>query len=157
MVLNDDEIRLLLQGNKEWSFWCNPLKTLLPQYDINTVSRIAGFMAQCGHESLNFKVLSENLNYSAKGLNAVFPKYFKKAGRNAEEYHRNPELIANVVYANRMGNGPPNSGDGYLFRGRGVIQITGKNNYNDFAASVGITLAEAIDYVQTKQGARDTD
>lgn len=156
MVLNDDEIRFLLQGNKEWSFWCNPLKTLLPQYDINTVSRIAGFMAQCGHESLNFKVLSENLNYSAKGLNAVFPKYFKKAGRNAEEYHRNPELIANVVYANRMGNGPPNSGDGYLFRGRGVIQITGKNNYNDFAASVGITLAEAIDYVQTKQGALES-
>ena len=108
------------------------------------------------HESLNFKVLSENLNYSAKGLNAVFSKYFKKAGRNAERYHRNPELIANLVYANRMGNGAPDSGDGYLYRGRGVIQITGKNNYSDFAASVGITLSEAIEYVQTKQGALES-
>lgn len=96
-------------------------------------NRALHFFAQCAHESGGFKTFSENLNYSATALNKVFPKYFARAGRNAQEYHRNPEKIANVVYASRMGNGDTASGDGWKFRGRGAIQLTGKNNYTAFA------------------------
>ena len=96
-------------------------------------TRAAHFFAQCAHESGNFKTFSENLNYSADGLNRIFPKYFVRAGRNAQQYHRQPEKIANVVYANRLGNGDPASGDGWKFRGRGAIQLTGKNNYTAFS------------------------
>ena len=99
--------------------------------------RAAHFFAQCAHESGNFKAFSENLNYSADDrrddLNRIFPKYFVRAGRNSREYHRQPEKIANVVYANRMGNGDTTSGDGWKFRGRGAIQLTGKNNYTAFS------------------------
>lgn len=98
-----------------------------------TPTRAAHFFAQCAHESGNFKTFSENLNYSADGLNKIFPKYFRNAGRNAQQYHRQPEKIANVVYASRMGNGDTASGDGWKFRGRGAIQLTGKNNYTAFA------------------------
>lgn len=95
--------------------------------------RAAHFFAQCAHESGNFKTFSENLNYSSSGLNKIFPKYFARAGRNAAEYHRKPEMIANVVYASRMGNGDTASGDGWKYRGRGAIQLTGKNNYTAFS------------------------
>ena len=102
-----------------------------------TNSQAAHFFGQCAHESGNFKVFSENLNYSADGLNKIFGKYFVRAGRNAAPYARNPQKIANVVYANRMGNGPESSGDGWKFRGRGPIQLTGKDNYTAFAAAIG--------------------
>lgn len=95
--------------------------------------RAAHFFAQCAHESGNFRTFSENLNYSASGLNKIFPKYFARAGRDANQYHRKPEMIANVVYASRMGNGDTQSGDGWKFRGRGAIQLTGKNNYTAFS------------------------
>ena len=85
---------------------------MLPKYDIDTPERVAGFMAQCGHESNNFRVLKENLNYSATALDKIFPKYFRRAGRDAQQYHRQPEKIANVIYANRMDNGDTDSGDG---------------------------------------------
>ena len=98
-----------------------------------TPERAAHFFAQTAHESGGFKAFSENLNYSADGLNKIFPKYFKRAGRDANEYHRNPEKIANVVYSNRMGNGDEASGDGWKFRGRGALQLTGKDNYAAFA------------------------
>lgn len=100
-------------------------------------SQAAHFFGQCAHESGNFKVFSENLNYSADGLNKIFPKYFVRAGRNAANYARNPQKIANVVYAGRMGNGPEASGDGWKFRGRGPIQLTGRDNYQAFANHIG--------------------
>ena len=156
MELTQVQIQHLLHGNKTWGDWVIPLQTILPKYDINTVDRIAMFMAQCGHESNNFRVLSENLNYSAKGLDAVFPKYFKRAGRSASDFHRQPERIANVVYANRMGNGDIDSGDGWRHRGFGVIQLTGKNNQSAFAAAIGKSLEDTLDYLQTKTGALES-
>jgi putative chitinase len=156
MKLTKKQIEHLLHGNAQWEDWVKPIQTMLPKYGIDTADRIAMFFAQCGHESLNFKVLKENLNYSAKGLNAVFPKYFKRAGRDAQMYHRNPERIANVVYANRMGNGDTDSGEGWLYRGRGVIQLTGKNNYEAFAASVKMKLDKVVDYLGTKEGALES-
>ena len=129
---------------------------ILPKYEINTPNRIAGFFAQCGHESMNFTVLSENLNYRAETLEKLFSKYFSKAGRNAADYAKQPEKIANVIYASRMGNGDTASGDGYKFRGRGVVQLTGRDNYTAFGKSVGMTPEQVIDYVQTKKGALES-
>ena len=106
--------------------WVTAMNTAFPKYGIDTPRRIASFVAQCGHESGGWRTFSENLNYSAKALDAIFGKYFKRAGRDAQDYHRQPEKIANVVYANRMDNGDTDSGDGYRYRGRGPIQLTGK-------------------------------
>lgn len=156
MILTSDQVKQLLSGNKDWEDWVLPLQTVLPKYDIDTPNRIAMFMAQCGHESNNFKVLRENLNYSANALNSIFSKYFKSAGRDAQEYHRQPEKIANVIYANRMGNGPTPSGDGWLHKGAGIIQLTGKNNQTAFASSIGKTIERAIEYLDTKQGALES-
>jgi putative chitinase len=114
------------------------------------------FIAQCGHESNNFKVLSENLNYSAKALDSLFGKYFKRAGRDAQEYHRQPRKIANVIYANRMDNGDTDSGDGWRFRGGGILQLTGRYNYTEFAKEMEMSPEEAVDYVRTKKGALDS-
>jgi putative chitinase len=141
---------------KNPDIWYPLLAELLPKYEINTAIRVAGFLAQCSHESLNFTVLKENLNYSAEGLNATFSKYFIRAGRDAGTYARNPEKIANVVYANRMGNGDVSSGDGWRFRGRGVIQLTGRDNYTAFGKSVGLTTLETIDYLETRRGALES-
>ena len=113
--------------------------------------RAAHFFAQTAHETGGFKAFSENLNYSADGLNKIFPKYFKNAGRNAAEFARNPEKIANIVYASRMGNGDPASGDGWKFRGRGALQLTGKANYEAFAKYLGNNeVLENPDLVATK-------
>lgn len=108
--------------------WYNHLHDILPAYEIDTIARTSAFLAQCIHESGGFSVLEENLNYSKDGLLKVFPKYFKDSA-TAEKYARKPEKIANRVYANRMTNGPEESGDGWMFRGRGIIQITGRENY----------------------------
>ena len=156
MILAPKQIEQLLHGNKDWALWVSPLQDILPKYEINSVNRIAGFMAQCGHESLNFSVLEENLNYSAKGLNIVFSKYFERAGRDAKNYHRKPERIANVVYASRMGNGDTESGDGWRYRGRGAIQLTGKHSYSRFAQSLGFTLSEAVRHLQSCKGALES-
>lgn len=122
------------------------------KYEINTVNRAAGFLAQCGHESAGFTILKENLNYSADGLNKIFKKYFPTVA-DATPYARNPEKIANKVYANRMGNGSESSGEGYKFRGRGAIQLTGKDNYTQFAKAVGLTIDEAVADLETLDGA----
>jgi len=108
--------------------WYNNLNEIAPAYEIDTIARLGAFLAQCIHESAGFSVLEENLNYSKDGLLKVFPKYFKDPAI-AERYARKPEKIANRVYANRMSNGPEESGDGWMFRGRGIIQITGRDNY----------------------------
>ena len=108
--------------------WYGPLVDILPQYAISTRLRVAGWLSQCGHESGDFKILQENLNYGAKGLLGVFPRYFPTQAL-AEAYQRKPEMIANKVYGGRMGNGVESTGDGWKYRGRGLIQITGKENY----------------------------
>jgi putative chitinase len=126
---------------------------VLAEWGINTPMRMAHFLAQTGHESGGFRLIEENLNYSADGLNKIFPKYFIRAGRDATQYARKPEAIANVVYANRMGNGPTESGDGWRFRGRGLIQLTGRNNYTAFANACDMTIDEAVEYLTTPEGA----
>ena len=154
--MNKDQIVHLLHGNADAAAWADAAMEILPKYEINTPNRIAGFFAQCGHESMNFTVLSENLNYRAETLEKLFSKYFSKAGRNAADYAKQPEKIANVIYASRMGNGDTASGDGYKFRGRGVVQLTGRDNYTAFGKSVGMTPEQVIDYVQTKKGALES-
>lgn len=131
--------------------WIEPLEDACEVYEINTPSRLACFLAQTAHESGGFKAIRENLNYSAQSLTRVFPKYFNAA--LAAKYERKPEMIANRVYANRMGNGSEESGDGFTYRGRGLIQLTGKNNYTRFAADFGMTLDEAVEYLETYDGA----
>ena len=119
------------------------------KYQINTPLRLAHFLAQCGHESGGFKAVRENLNYSAEGLNKIFPKYFPTID-SAKDYARNPEKIANKVYASRMGNGDEASGDGYKFRGRGYIQLTGRVNYAAFDAAVPEDILKDPDQVAIK-------
>ena len=156
MNLTKEHIIHLLHGNADAAAWADAALEILPKYEINTPNRIAGFFAQCGHESMNFTALSENLNYRAETLEKLFSKYFSKAGRNAADYAKQPEKIANVIYANRMANGDTASGDGFKFRGRGIIQITGKDNYSAFALSIKMTLPDVIEYVQTKKGALES-
>lgn len=119
------------------------------RFGITTPLRLAHFLAQCGHESGGFKAVRENLNYSAKGLMGIFKKYFPTATL-ATAYERQPEKIANRVYASRMGNGAETSGDGYKFRGRGYIQLTGKENYTRFDATVPENIVNDPDLVATK-------
>ena len=152
MVLTTEQLTKLLPGNTEIDKLLVILNTLLPRYDIDTVNRVSGFLAQCGHESGNFKIIKENLNYSSSGLRTVFPKYFKDV-TTANNYERKPEKIANRVYANRMGNGTEASGDGYKYRGRGAIQLTGKDNYKAFATSINKSIDETIKYLETLEGA----
>lgn len=128
------------------------LSEVLPRYEITTPERVAAFLAQCGHESVDFTVLKENLNYSAKGLRATWPKRFLSE-EAAMPYNRNPEKIANRVYADRMGNGDEASGDGWRYRGRGAIQLTGKDNYTAFAKSIDKSLDETVTYLETLPGA----
>ena len=119
------------------------------KFQINTPLRLAHFLAQCGHESGGFRVTSENLNYSAKGLMGIFKKYFPTEAI-ANQYQRNPQKIANKVYANRMSNGSEASGDGYKFRGRGYIQLTGRDNYTLFGKAIGEDIASNPDSVSGK-------
>lgn len=118
-------------------WYLEALNSQLAKFEINTPLRLAHFIAQIAHESGSFKYKSENLNYSAKALRAVFGKYFDTDAM-AEQHARKPEQIANIVYANRMGNGDPESGDGWLYRGRGLIQLTGKENYARCAEAIGV-------------------
>lgn len=137
--------------------WYDALYDILPKYSITTERRVAHFLSQCAHESGGFKRLEENLNYSAKALRAVFGRYFGDAPkRDADEYARNPEMIANYVYNDefrryKMGN--TEEGDGWLFRGRGLKQLTGRENYTNFGRSVGMTPEKAAVYVATPEGA----
>ena len=119
------------------------------KFQINTPLRLAHFLAQCGHESGGFKLVNENLNYSADGLKKIFPKYFTQAGL-AEQYARQPEKIASRVYGSRMGNGDEASKEGFKFRGRGYIQLTGKSNYTEFDKFVDENILENPDLVATK-------
>jgi putative chitinase len=124
------------------------IPTIIQKYGIDTALKLAHFLGQSGHESGNFKVVNENLNYSGDRLKVIFPKYFKN--KDVTAYNRKPEKIANVVYASRMGNGAEATGEGYKFRGRGYIQLTGKDNYKAFGASIGEDLISNPDLVSTK-------
>jgi putative chitinase len=135
--------------------WHTAIDTILPEYEINTPQRVAAFVAQCAHESAGFKFLKENLNYKAASLRKVFGKYFPDDAIAAQYANRpnKQEAIANRVYANRMGNGDEDSGDGFRYLGRGLIQLTGKNNYTLFSASIDTPLEEIPEYLQTFEGA----
>ena len=157
--LQKEQLAALIPGNKDVDAWHAALVEVMPKYGINTERRAAHFISQCAHESGNFRTLEENLNYSEKALNAVFGRYFGAAPkRNAAEYARKPEKIANYVYQDefrskggQMGN--VKDGDGWLFRGRGLKQLTGRNNYTGFGKSIGMTAEEAAEYVATPKGA----
>ena len=139
--------RSVLEGYVE------PLNTVAEYYDMyDNPRRVAGFLAQIAHESGGFNFVKENLNYSAKGLMTTFKKYFPNE-ELAKQYERKPEKIANRVYANRMANGPEESGDGYRFCGRGLIQLTGRANYTKFAQDLGIGIDETVAYLETPNGA----
>lgn len=151
LILQEETVKTLLNNNKDYKEWTKILNELLPKYSINTPKRIAMFIAQTGHESADYTRLTENLNYSEQGLLLTFPKYFTKF--TAKLYARNPQKIANLVYANRMGNGDEKSGDGWKFRGKGILQITGKYNHKKFADYIKKPLEETLEYLLTKQGA----
>ena len=122
---------------------------VMEKFQINTPLRLCHFLSQCGHESGNFKAVNENLNYGAKGLLGLFKKYFPTEAK-ALEYERKPEKIANLIYGGRMGNGPEASGEGYKFRGRGYIQLTGQDNYSAFDKVVADDIVANPDLVATK-------
>lgn len=152
MNLELEQLQQIIPKNPYASYWHNALEQLLPDYQIDTPQRLAAFLAQCAHESGGFLFIKENLNYKWQSLRKVFPKYFPTDDL-AKQYEKQPERIANKIYANRMGNGPESSGDGYRFCGRGLIQVTGRDNYSWFAASLEISPEEASEYMETFEGA----
>jgi len=147
-----EQLKDMIPKNPYVDQWFEALSEILPEYEITTPQRVAAFLAQCAHESGGFVFLKENLNYKAASLRRVFPKYFPDDAI-AAQYAGKGEMIANRVYANRMGNGDEASGDGFRYCGRGLIQLTGKNNYTFFAGSLDIPVEEASEYLQTFEGA----
>jgi putative chitinase len=131
--------------------WYDALCQILPDYEIDTPQRLAAFLAQTAHESGGYRAIKENLNYRAVTLRKVFPKYFP-TDELAAQYAGKPEMIANKVYGNRMGNGDESSGDGYRYCGRGLIQLTGKDNYTRYAQSLEISVEEASEHLLTFEG-----
>lgn len=160
MNLTISQLRQLLPKNKYVEHWHHALSELLPDYDITTPRRMAAFIAQCAHESGGFNVLQENLNYKPQALRRLFSKYFPDdaiAGQYCAKPNKQ-EAIANRIYASRMGNGDESSGDGYRFRGRGLIQLTGRSNYQNFADSIEVDgrplkIDEVPAYLETFEGA----
>lgn len=151
-ILTKDKLEKLLPNNQYIDDWYESLIDVLPDYEIDTPERIAAFIAQCSHESGGFKFLKENLNYRAESLVKVWPRHFPNL-EIANQYARQPERIANRAYANRMGNGDEDSGDGWKFAGKGLIQLTGRNNYQQFADSINIDIEELPEYLVTFEGA----
>lgn len=155
MNLTLQQLKQLLPKNPYVEHWHHALEQLLPDYDINTPKRIAAFVAQCAHESGGFTAIKENLNYKAPTLRKLFSKYFPTDAL-AEQYASKPnrqEAIANRIYASRMGNGDEASGDGYRYCGRGLIQLTGKSNYQNFADSLEMKVEDVPEYLATFEGA----
>jgi len=151
-VITKNQLAQLIPGNPYLDQWCDALNEILPEYGIDTSQRVAAFIAQCAHESGGFKFLKENLNYRAVSLRKTFSKYFPDDAV-AAAYANKPQMIANRVYANRMGNGDEASGDGFRYCGRGLIQLTGRDNYAFFAGSLDIPIEEAAEYLETFEGA----
>jgi putative chitinase len=150
-ILQKEQLKQMVK-NPHIDQWYAALEQLLDDYEINTPQRVAAFVAQCAHESGNFVFIKENLNYKAASLMKTFGKYFPTADI-AAQYANKPERIANRVYANRMGNGDEASGDGYRYCGRGLIQLTGRDNYQAFAESVEMAVEDVPAYLATFEGA----
>jgi putative chitinase len=139
-------------GNPPYAeHWYEAICQILPDYNIETASRVAAFLAQTAHESGGYRAIKENLNYRAVTLRKIFPKYFP-TDELANQYAGKPEMIANKVYGGRMGNGPEESGDGFRYCGRGLIQLTGKDNYTRYAQSLEISVEEAGEHLTTFEG-----
>ena len=160
-LLTVDQLAVMIPTNKEVGAWCAALNEMLPKYGITTDKRIAGFISQCAHESMDFRVLEENLNYKEATLLKVFPRYFGPGKENAAEYAGKPEKIANYVYmdknrskAGALGNVKEN--DGFAMRGKGLKQVTGRANHEAFGKTVGMTAEEAAEYLLTKKGALES-
>jgi putative chitinase len=147
-----EQLGEMIPGNPYLDQWFHALSEILPEYEINTPQRVAAFLAQCAHESGGFRALKENLNYKAASLRRVFPKYFPDDAI-ANAYANKGEMIANRVYASRMGNGDEQSGDGFRYCGRGLIQLTGKQNYTLFAGSLDMAVEDVPEYLGTFEGA----
>ena len=152
MELTIDQLKQIVEKNPYIEYWHRALIQLLPEYEINTPQRMAAFLAQCAHESGGFRAIKENLNYRAVTLRKIFPKYFP-TDEMAAQFANKPQMMASKVCCNRRGNGSPESGDGYRYCGRGLIQLTGKDNYFWFAASLNLTPEQASEYMETFEGA----
>ena len=152
MQITPEQLKQILPRNPYIDHWCHALNEILPEYGIDTPERVAAFVAQCAHESGGFVFLTENLNYRWASLRKLFSKYFP-TDELAQQYEKQPAKIANRIYANRMGNGPEESGDGFRYCGRGLIQLTGRSNYEAFAESLEISPEEVVEYLQTFEGA----
>lgn len=139
MEITSETLRKIYPLSKNINRYLGALNMSMQECGIDTVDRVRAFLAQVGHESSQLNAIEENLNYSAQGLRKIFPKYFPTQ-KEALAFARNPERIANRVYANRMGNGGEESGDGWAFRGRGLIQITGRDNYSSMSSLMGKDL-----------------
>lgn len=154
-MITVSQLKQLLPKNPYVEHWHHALEQLFPDYDINTPKRMAAFIAQCSHESGGFMILKENLNYKAATLRKIFPKYFPN-DQIAQDYASRPNkqvAIASKVYANRMGNGDEASQEGWKFCGRGLIQLTGKSNYQAFADSLEMNIDDVPEYLATFEGA----
>ena len=151
MQITQEQLSQILPGNAYIEHWCDALNKILPDYDITTVNRVAAFLGETYVESAGYTALHENLNYTAQSLCRVWPSHF--SADIADQYAHNPERIANRAYAGRMGNGDEASGDGYRYCGRGLIQLTGKNNYQMFADSIQTPVEQIPDYLNTFEGA----
>jgi len=151
MQITQQQLQQCIGNNPYLEHWAEALNKILPDYEIDTPQRVAAFIAQSAHESGNFTALHENLNYRPETLRKIFPKYFTDA--SAAQFAHNPEAIANRVYANRMGNGDEASGDGFRYCGRGLIQLTGKSNYQAFADSLEMDIDAVPEFLQTFEGA----
>ena len=149
-----DQLAQVIPGNPYLDHWFHALCEILPDYEISTPQRVAAFLAQTAHESGGYRAIKENLNYKAPTLRKIFPKYFP-TDEIANQYANLPnkqEAIANRVYGGRMGNGPEETGDGYRYCGRGLIQLTGKDNYTRYAQSLEISVEEASEHLTTFEG-----
>ena len=151
MEIRQDQLAQILPGNPYTEHWCEALNKILPDYDISTPQRVAAFLAQTAHESGGYTALHENLNYTEQSLCRVWPSHF--TADIADQYAHNPERIANRAYAGRMGNGDEASGDGWNFCGRGLLQVTGRVNYQAFADSLQMNIADVPAFLQTFEGA----
>jgi putative chitinase len=147
-----EQLQSIIGNNPNLDGWYEALSSVLPEYEIDSPQRVAAFIAQCTHESGGFKRLKENLNYKWESLRKVFPKYFP-TDEIAQEYAHKQEQIANRVYGGRMGNGDESTGDGFRYCGRGLIQLTGRNNYTKFAESIGMAVEEVPALLETFEGA----
>jgi putative chitinase len=160
-LITEAQLSVMIPTNKEIGEWCAALNEMLPKYGITTDKRIAGFISQCAHESMDFRVLQENLNYKEATLLKVFPRYFGPGKENAAEYAGKPEKIANYVYMDKHRSkqgalGNVKDGDGWLFSGKGLKQVTGRANTTAFGKTIGMTAEEAAAYLLTKKGALES-